>query len=66
MGAKAPKKGKMTKLKDIQKGLVKEMKKDKDLKEYHKEIEDLPLKSFKILVKILKKSGPLLTTKKGA
>ena len=52
MGAKAPKKGKMTKLKDIQKGLVKEMKKDKDLKEYHKEIEDLPLKSFKILVKI--------------
>ena len=53
----------MVKLKDVQKGLVKEMKKDKDLKEYHKEIEELPLKSFKILVKILKKSSPLLENK---
>ena len=45
----------MVNFKDVKKRLVKEMKKDKYLKEYHKEIEELPFNSFKILVKILKK-----------
>ncbi len=57
----------MAKLKNIQKNLVKLMKtsKDKDLNKYYKDIEELPLKSFRLLVKILKKSKPLIIGKKG-
>ena len=57
----------MAKLKNIQKNLVKLMKnsKDKDLNKYYKDIEELPLKSFGLLVKILKKSKPLIIDKKG-
>tara|TARA_R100000458_G_scaffold13067_1_gene10898 strand:+ start:403 stop:606 length:204 start_codon:yes stop_codon:yes gene_type:complete len=59
--------GIMAKLKNIQKNLVKLMKtsKDKDLNKYYKDIEELPLKSFRLLVKILKKSKPLIIGKKG-
>ena len=57
----------MAKLKNIQKNLVKLMKtsKDKDFNKYYKDIEELPLKSFGLLVKILKKSKPLIIDKKG-
>ena len=57
----------MAKIKNIQKNLVKLMKtsKDKDLNKYYKDIEELPLKSFGLLVKILKKSKPLIIDKKG-
>ena len=57
----------MAKLKNIQKNLVKLMKtsKDKDLNKYYKDIEELPLKSFRLLVKILKKTKPLIIGKKG-
>jgi hypothetical protein len=35
------------------------------LNKYYKDIEELPLKSFGLLVKILKKSKPLIIDKKG-
>jgi len=41
--------------KQIQKNLVKDMKKDESLKEYAKDIKELNQKSFGILLKIMKK-----------
>ena len=41
--------------KEIKKRLLKEMKKDKDLKLYAKDIKELNQKSFGILIKILNK-----------
>ena len=41
--------------KEIKKRLLKEMKKDKDLKLYVKDIKELNQKSFGILIKILNK-----------
>ena len=41
--------------KQIQKNLVKDMKQDKSLKEYAKDIKELNQKSFGILLKIMNK-----------
>ena len=45
--------------KEIKKKLLLEMKKDKDLKPYAKDIEELNQKSFSILIKVLKKFNTL-------
>ena len=41
--------------KEIKKALILDMKKDKSLKQYAKDIEELNQKSFGILIKVLKK-----------
>ena len=41
--------------KEIKNKLLLEMKKDKDLKPYVKDIEELPKKSFSIFLKIMRK-----------
>ena len=49
--------------KEIQKRLVKDMQKDKDLKQYSKDIKELNQKQFNILLNVFKKVNKQMEVK---